>query len=72
MDYHVENDNQKGGEYMAAGLILKESSIQSSQLEDVKEYIQFLKTLDEDEKREFRGIIRGMQAMKDMMRGNAN
>ncbi len=54
---------------MAAELNTKEIPIHSSQLEDVKEYIQFLQTLNEDQKKEIRGIIRGMQAMKEIMTG---
>lgn len=45
--------------------------IQSSQLDEVEEYIRFLHTLSKDEKIEFRGIIRGMQAMKDMQQNSA-
>ena len=55
---------------MAAGLIENQNIIQGDQLEDVKEYIQFLKTLTADEKKEFRGMIRGMQTMKDMLQSN--
>lgn len=54
---------------MITELAAKEIPIQSSQLEDVKEYIQFLQTLNEDQKKEIRGIIRGMQAMKEIMTG---
>lgn len=56
---------------MAAGLIENQNITQDDQLEDIKEYIQFLKILNKDEKREFRGIIRGMQTMKDMLNSNA-
>lgn len=56
---------------MAAGLIESQNIIQSNQLEDIKEYIQFVQTLSEDEKKEFRGMIRGMQTMKDMLHSNA-
>lgn len=56
---------------MAAGLIENKPIAQSDQLEDIKEYIQFLQTLSEDEKKEFRGMMRGMQTMKDMLQGNA-
>ena len=56
---------------MAAGTIAKEFSVQSSQLDEVEEYVQFLRTLTKEEKIEFRGIIRGMQAMKDMQHSNA-
>ena len=56
---------------MAAGLIENQNLIQGDQLEDIEEYIQFLKTLNKDEKREFRGMMRGMQAMKNMMQNNA-
>ncbi len=56
---------------MAEGLIERECITQCDQIEDVKEYILFLRTLNEDEKREFRGMIKGMQAMKEMMCGNA-
>lgn len=56
---------------MAAGLIEKQNIIQSGQLEDIKEYIQFLQGLDEDEKKEFHGIMRGMQIMKDMRSSKA-
>lgn len=52
---------------MAAGLIEGECVTQYDQIEDVKEYILFLRTLNENEKREFRGMIKGMQVMKDMM-----
>lgn len=45
--------------------------IQSSQLDEVEEYIRFLHTLSKDEKIEFRGIMRGMQAMKEMQHNNA-
>lgn len=44
---------------------------QSSQLDEVEEYIRFLRTLNNEEKIEFRGIIRGMQAMKDMQHNSA-
>lgn len=44
--------------------------IQSSQLDEVEEYIRFLHTLSNEEKIELRGIIRGMQAMKDMQCNN--
>ncbi len=54
---------------MITELAAKEIPIQSSQLEDVKEYIQFLQTLNEDQKKEIRGIIRGTQAMKEIMTG---
>lgn len=54
---------------MAKELVPNEIPIQSSQLEDVKEYIQLLQTLDADQKRELRGIIRGMQVMKELMTG---
>lgn len=47
------------------------SAIKSDQLEDIKEYLQFLQTLSEDEKREFHGIIRGMQTMKEIMESNS-
>ena len=56
---------------MVAGLIENQNIIQNDQLEDIEEYIQFLKTLNKDEKREFRGMMRGMQAMKNMMQNNA-
>lgn len=56
---------------MATTLKERMRNIQSSQLDEVEEYIQFLHTLSKDEKIEFRGIIRGMQAMKDMQRNNA-
>ena len=46
-------------------------NIQSSQLNEVEEYVQFLRTLTKEEKIEFRGIMRGMQAMKDMQHNNA-
>lgn len=57
---------------MAAGLIERQNSVtQDDQLEDIKEYIQFVRSLNEDEKKEFRGIIRGMQTMKDILHSNA-
>lgn len=56
---------------MVAGLIENQNLIQGDQLEDIEEYIQFLKTLNKDEKREFRGMMRGMQTMKNMMQNNA-
>ena len=46
-------------------------NIQNDQLEDIEEYIRFFKSLSKDEKKEFRGMIRGMQTMKDMTCGNA-
>lgn len=56
---------------MATKSMERIQNIQSSQLNEVKEYIQFLHTLTKEEKIEFRGIIRGMQAMKDMQHSNA-
>ena len=59
---------------MTMGSITKESlesPIQSSQLEEAKEFIALLKTLNSDEKKELRGMIRGMQAMKEIMAGSA-
>lgn len=54
---------------MAKELVRKEIPIQSNQIEDVTEYIQLLQTLDADQKKELRGIIRGMQVMKEIMTG---
>lgn len=54
---------------MAKELVLKEIPIQSSQLEDVKEYVELLQTLDADQKKELHGIIRGMQVMKEILTG---
>lgn len=56
---------------MSTTLMKNIGNTQNDQLEDVEEYIRFLKTLSNDEKKEFRGIIRGMQTMKDMLRSNA-
>ena len=56
---------------MAAGLIEIQNIIQGDQLEDIEEYIQFVQTLTDDEKKEFRGMIRGMQTMKDILSSNA-
>lgn len=56
---------------LAAGLIENQNIIPDNQLEDIEEYIQFVRTLTKDEKREFRGMIRGMQAMRDILRSNA-
>lgn len=42
---------------MTDKLVLKEIPIQSSQLEDVKEYIQLLQTLDADQKRSRYGDV---------------
>lgn len=55
---------------MAVGLITQENFIQSSQIEDVKEYIKLLQMLNEEEKREFHGFMRGMQTMKEIMAGS--
>lgn len=57
---------------MTEELIKRQNNVtQNDQLEDVKEYIQFVRTLTEDEKKEFRGMIRGMQTMKDILCSNA-
>ena len=48
-----------------------ESPVQSSQIEEAKEFIEFLKILSPDEKKELRGMIRGMQAMKEIMERSA-
>ena len=56
---------------MATDLIENQNIIQGEQLEDVKEYIRFLKILNKDEKKEFHGMMRGMQIMKNMMQNNA-
>lgn len=56
---------------MSTTLMENIENIQIDQLEDVEEYIRFLKTLSNDEKKELRGIIRGMQTMKDMLCSNA-
>ncbi|MBD5529729.1 MAG: hypothetical protein HDR02_15200 [Lachnospiraceae bacterium] len=56
---------------MSTTLMENTENIQNDQLEDIEEYIRFLKSLSKDEKKEFRGMIRGMQTMKDMTCGNA-
>ncbi len=56
---------------MTVALITQENFIQSSQIEEAKEFIEFLKILSPDEKKELRGMIRGMQAMKEIMESSA-
>lgn len=56
---------------MSTTLMENTKNIQNDQLEDIEEYIRFLRSLSKDEKKEFRGMIRGMQTMKDMTRGDA-
>ncbi|MDE5757655.1 MAG: hypothetical protein K2H85_03475 [Allobaculum sp.] len=56
---------------MSTTLMENTENIQNNQLEDIEEYIRFLKTLSDAEKKEFRGMIRGMQVMKDMTCGDA-
>ena len=56
---------------MSTTLMKNAGNIQNNQLEDIEEYIRFLKTLSDAEKKEFRGMIRGMQVMKDMTCGDA-
>lgn len=52
---------------MLMGLTEKyDGIISSDQLEEIDEYIRFIQSLSSTEKLEFRGIMRGMQAMKDM------
>ena len=40
--------------------------ISQDRLEEIDEYICFIQSLSSTEKLEFRGIMRGMQVMKDM------
>lgn len=52
---------------MLMGLTEKyDGIISSDQLEEIDEYICFIQSLSSTEKLEFRGIMRGMQVMKDM------
>ena len=45
--------------------------ISHDRLEEIDEYICFIQSLSSTEKLEFRGIMRGMQVMKDMLQSNA-
>ena len=66
----AEGTERRITQLMAAGLITQENFIPSSQIEDVKEYIQLLQILNKEEKREFHGFMRGMQVMKEIMSGS--
>lgn len=41
---------------------------QNDLLEDVTEFIQLLRELDDEQKRELRGMIRGMHTMKEILK----
>lgn len=58
---------------MTKGSNTKGSSItiRCSQIEDAKEFLDLLKTLNSDEKKELRGMIRGMRAMKEILTGRS-
>ncbi|MCX4271919.1 MAG: hypothetical protein OSJ71_06620 [Acetatifactor sp.] len=57
---------------MLMGLTEKyDGVISSDRLEEIDEYICFIQSLSSTEKLEFRGIMRGMQVMKDMLQSNA-
>jgi hypothetical protein len=45
--------------------------ISHDRLEEIDEYICFIQSLSPAEKVEFRGIMRGMRTMKDMLQSNA-
>lgn len=68
---YAKNTGERRKHYMTTTLMEKIGNTQNDQLEDVEEYIRFLKTLSNDEKKELRGIIRGMQTMKDIQCSNA-
>lgn len=46
-------------------------TIQCSQIDDAKEFLELIKVLDHDEKKELSGMMRGMKAMKEIMAGSA-
>lgn len=52
--------------------ITKESpiTIQCSQIDDAKEFLELIKVLDHDEKKELSGMMRGMKFMKEIMACN--
>lgn len=53
--------------------LVKESpvTIQCSQIDDAKEFLELVMLLDHDEKKELSGMMRGMKAMKEIMAGSA-
>lgn len=46
-------------------------TIQCSQIDDAKEFLELVMLLDHDEKKELSGMMRGMKAMKEIMAGSA-
>lgn len=54
----------KGGIHMAA--VKKDAAVNNSQTDDIREYLELLKSLTDTEKAQVKGIMVGMQLTKQL------